>query len=85
MWYTLGTGKGEAEPCIGTICYPSILTWGRMKQIELKKELKITPLRLQHHLQVVAHKIVQINLLLLDAAFEPPETNFPGGIKTLGY
>ena len=31
------------------------------------------------------HNIVQINLLLLDAAFEPPEINFPGGIETLGW
>ena len=45
-----GLGKGAAKPCIGTICYPSILTWGRMKQMDLKKELKITPLQLQCHL-----------------------------------
>ena len=28
MWYVPGTGKGAARPCIGTICYPSTLTWG---------------------------------------------------------
>ena len=33
---------------------------------------------------IAACKIVQINLLLLDAVFKPPETNFPGGIETLG-
>ena len=84
MWYAPGMGKGAAKPYIGTICYPSTLTWGMMKQTDLKEESKITPLQLQCHLQVTACQIVQINLLLLDAAFEPPETNFPGGIKTLG-
>ena len=84
MWYAPGMGKGVAKPYIGTICCPLVLIWGRVKQMDLKKELKITPLQLQHHLQVVAHKIAQINLLLLDMAFETPETNFPGGIKTLG-
>ena len=44
MWYAPGMWKGAAEPCIGTICYPSILTWSRMKQMELKKEWKIPPL-----------------------------------------
>ena len=55
-----------------------------MKQMELKKESKITPLQLQHHLQTTTCKIVQINLLLLDVALKPPGTNFLGGIKTLG-
>ena len=76
-------GEGHGKPYIGTICYPSTLTWGRMKQMDLKKESKITPLQLQCHLQVTACQIVQINLLLLDVAFEPPEINFPGGIETL--
>ena len=84
MWYAPGMGKGAAKPCIGTICYPSILTWGRMKQMELKKELEITPLWLQHHLQTAACKTVQSNLLLLDEAFGPPGTNFPGGIRNFG-
>ena len=47
---TLGMGKGMAKPYIGTICYPSTLTWGRMKQMDLKKESKITHLQLQCHL-----------------------------------
>ena len=29
MWYAPGMGKGAAEPCIGTIYFPSVLTWGR--------------------------------------------------------
>ena len=29
MWYAPGMGKGTAKPCIGTICYPSVLTWGQ--------------------------------------------------------
>ena len=52
--------------------------------MDLKKESKITPLQLQCHLQTAVHKTVQIDLLLLDAALEPPGTNFPEGIKTLG-
>ena len=52
--------------------------------MDLKKESKIPPLQLKHHLLVTACQIVQINLLLLDAVFEPPEINFPGGIETLG-
>ena len=44
MWYAPGMGKGVAEPYMGAICYPSILTWGRTKQMDLKKESKITPL-----------------------------------------
>ena len=43
-------GEGAAAHCIGTICYPSTLTWGRMKQMNLKKESKITPLQLQCHM-----------------------------------
>ena len=45
MWYTPGMGKGAAKPCIGTIYYPSVLTWSRMKQMNLKIESKMTPLR----------------------------------------
>ena len=45
---------------------------------------KITPLWLQHHLWVVALRVVQISLLLLDVAFGPPGGNFPGDIKILG-
>ena len=52
--------------------------------MDLKKESKITPLRLQCHLQVTTHKVVLINMLLLDVAFGPPGTNFPGGIEILG-
>ena len=77
-----GMGKGTAGPCIGPICDPSTLTWIRTKEMELKKESKITPL--QGHLETAVHKTVQINLLLLDVALKPPGTNFPGGIKTLG-
>ena len=84
MWYAPGTGKGAAGPCIGTICYPSTLTWGRAKQMNLKRESKITPLQLQCHLQTTFIKTVQIDLLLLDVALEPPGTNFPGGIEILG-
>ena len=84
MWYAPGMGKGAARPYIGTICYPSTLTWGRAKQMNLKRESKITPLHLQCHLQTTFCKTVQINLLLLDAAPKPPGTNFPGGIKILG-
>ena len=84
MWYAPGTGKGTARLCIGTICYPSTLTWSRMKQMELKEESKITPLQLQYHLQTTACKTVWIDLLLLDVALKPPGTNFPGGIETLG-
>ena len=29
MWYAPGTGKGAAEPHIGTICYPSTLNMGQ--------------------------------------------------------
>ena len=76
--------EGHGWTCIGTICYPSILTWGRMKQMDLQKESKTTPLQLQCHLWVVALKIVQISLLLLDTVFGSPGTNFPGGIKILG-
>ena len=43
-WYAPGMGKGTARSYIGTICYPSILTWGRVKQMNLKRELKMTPL-----------------------------------------
>ena len=50
MWYAPGMGKGAAEPYIGTICCPSILTWGRMTQMDLMMELKTTPLQLWHHL-----------------------------------
>ena len=84
MWYASGMGKGTARPYIGTICYPSTLTWGRAKQMNLKKESKITPLQLQHHLQTTFYKTVQIDLLLLDVALTPPGTNSPGGIKILG-
>ena len=42
--YAPGMGKGAARPYIGTICYPSTLTWGRAKQMNLKRESKITPL-----------------------------------------
>ena len=84
MWYALGMGKGTDGPCIGTICYPSTLTWGRAKQMNLKRESKITPLWLQCHLQTTFCKTVQIDLLLLDAALKPPGTNFPGGSKILG-
>ena len=52
--------------------------------MDLKTELKITPLQLQCHLQVVALKVVQISLLLLDMVFRPPGANFPGGIEILG-
>ena len=44
MWYAPGMGKGAAKPCIGTIYYPSVLTWSRMKQMNLKIESKMTPL-----------------------------------------
>ena len=37
-------GEGAAEPCIGTIYFPSVLTWGRMRQVSLKVESKMTPL-----------------------------------------
>ena len=50
MWYAPGMGKGAAKPYIETICYPSTLTLGRMKQMDLKKESKIPPLQPQHHL-----------------------------------
>ena len=52
--------------------------------MDLKKESKITPLQLQHHLQATFCKTVQIDLLLLDVALKPPGTRFPGGIETLG-
>ena len=84
MWYAPGMGKGAARLYIGTICYPSTLTWGRAKQMNLKRELKITPLQLQCHLQTTFHKTVQINLLLLDMALEPSGTSFPGGIEISG-
>ena len=41
MWYAPGMGKGAAGPCIGTICFPSIPTWSRAKQINLWPELEI--------------------------------------------
>ena len=85
MWYAPGMGKGVAKPCIGTIYSPSVLTWSRMKQMDLKVELKMTPLRLQHHLWVVVLRVVQTSLLLLDVVFRPPGGNFPGGIETLGF
>ena len=84
MWYAPGMGKGTAKPCIGTIYYPSALTWSRMKQMDLKIESKMTPLQLQCHLWVVVLRVVQTSLLLLDMAFGPPGGNFPGGIETLG-
>ena len=43
--------------------------------MDLKTESKITPLWLQCHLWVEALKVVQISLLLLDAAFRPPGIN----------
>ena len=67
MWYAPGMGKGTAEPFIGTIYFPSVLTWGRMKQVSLKIESKMTLLRLQCHLWTVVLKVVQISLLQLDA------------------
>ena len=44
MWYAPGMGKGTAKPCIGTIYFPSVLTWGRMRPMSLKVESKMTPL-----------------------------------------
>ena len=40
MWYAPGMGKGAAKPCIGTIYYQSVLTWGRMKQMNLQIRVK---------------------------------------------
>ena len=76
-------GEGCSQTLHRNYLLPSALTWSRKKQMELKKESKITPLQLQCYLQTITHKTVQINLFLLDTALEPPGTNFPGGIKTL--
>ena len=84
MWYAPGMGKGTAKPCIETICYPSILTWGRMRQMDLKTESKITPLQLQCHLWVAALKVVQISLLLLDTAFGPKRNQLPWRYQNFG-
>ena len=32
-----GMGKGAAGPYIETICYPSTVTWGRARQMNLKR------------------------------------------------
>ena len=53
MWYAPGMEKGAVGPCIGTICFPSILTWCRVKWINLWPDLKIPPLILQCHLWIV--------------------------------
>ena len=37
MWYAPGMGKGAAGPYTETICYPSTLTWGRGRQMNLKR------------------------------------------------
>ena len=79
-----GMGKGAAEPYIGNSYYPSVPTWSRMRQMDLKTESEITPLQLQCHLGVIALKVVQISLLLLDVMFGPLGVNFPGGIEILG-
>ena len=39
MFYAQGIGKATAGPYIGTICFPSIPTWSRVKQINLGLEL----------------------------------------------
>ena len=77
-------GKGAAEACIGTIYFPSVLTWGRMRRASLKIESKMTPLQLQHHLWTAVLRVVQNSLLQLGMAFGPPGGSFPGGIKILG-
>ena len=58
MWYAPGMGKGTARPCIGTICFPSILKWSRAKWINPWPELEIPPLWLQCHLWIV-HLLMQ--------------------------
>ena len=52
--------------------------------MSLKTELTITPLQLQCHLRVVALRVVQTSLFLLDVALGPPGGNFPEGIKISG-
>ena len=46
-------GEGQAGPCIGTICFPSILTWRRAKWINPWPELGMPPLQHQCHLWIV--------------------------------
>ena len=52
-------GKGTARPYIGTICFPSILTYGRMRRMHQWQELRTTTLQLQCYLWTV-------NLLMWD-------------------
>ena len=53
MWYAPGMGKGAARPCIGTICFPSTPTQGRIRRMHPWQELRVTTLQLQHHLWAV--------------------------------
>ena len=54
MWYAPGMGKGTARPHIGTICFPSTPTEGRMRRMHPWQELRIPTLQLQHHLWTVS-------------------------------
>ena len=77
-------GKGTAEPCIGTIYFPSVLTWGRMRQVSLKIELKMTLLRLQCHLWTVVLRVVQTSLLQLDAGIQTTRGQLPWRYRNFG-
>ena len=58
MWYASGMGKGAARPYIGTICFSSTPTQGRMRRMHLWQELSATILQLYHHLWAV-HLLMQ--------------------------
>ena len=53
MWYTPGMGKGAARSYIGTICFPSTPTQGRMRRMHLWQEFRVMTLQLQCHLWAV--------------------------------
>ena len=53
MWYAPEMGRGTAGPCIGTICYLSVLTWSRMRITHTWQELNTQAPQLQHHLWTV--------------------------------
>ena len=46
MWYASGMWKAAARPYIGTICFPSTPTQGRMRRMHPWWDLRVTTLQL---------------------------------------